>query len=61
MHTLTAPRHWGQLWSRFAAAFIRPARRRPNAIERYLSDAVDFADLEHRMRAVEKYERRRTW
>ena len=61
MHTLIAPRHWGQLWSRFAAAIVRPAQRRPTPIERYLSEAVDFADLEHRIHAAEEYEGRRMW
>jgi len=37
------------------------ARPRHSAVERYLSKAVDFADLEHRMRLVEESERRRAW
>lgn len=61
MHTFIVPRHWGQLWSRIAAAVVRPAQRRPTATERYLGEAVDFADLEHRIHAVEKSEGRSIW
>jgi hypothetical protein len=37
------------------------AQSRRFAAERYLDKAVDFADLEYRMRLVEEAERRRAW
>ena len=37
------------------------AQPRPSAVERYLHEAVDFADLEHRMRLAKEAERRRVW
>ena len=61
MRTLILPRHLGLLWSRVAAAVAGPAQRRPTPIERYLSEAVDFADLKHRVQSVEEYECRRMW
>jgi hypothetical protein len=38
-----------------------PARRRKSSLERYLGQAVDFADLEHRMRTAQESERRPMW
>ena len=35
--------------------------RRKSPIERYLDRAVDFKDLEYRMRLVQESERRRQW
>jgi|EndMetStandDraft_6_1072998.scaffolds.fasta_scaffold571871_1 hypothetical protein len=61
MRTLIVQRHFGLLWSRFTAAIVRPTRRRPTRVERYLGEAVDFADLEHRIHVVEEYESRRMW
>jgi hypothetical protein len=43
------------------AANLVGQRRAASPRERYLSAAVDFADLEHRMHLVEESERRPMW
>ena len=44
-----------RLWRQFMTG------RRKSPIERYLDRAVDFKDLEYRMRLVQESERRRLW
>ena len=44
-----------RLWRQFMT------RRRKSPIERYLDRAVDFKDLEYRMRLVQESESRRQW
>ena len=48
-----------QLFRRLWRPFMTWRRKSP--IERYLDRAVDFKDLEYRMRVVQESESRRLW